>query len=82
MLDFPILTFQTRSKTETVEVVEKKHKVEIQSCDFFDYKVEYEWSELDPKKPSWSEKRREVIPATGIVAEFHKFQKNNAPFFV
>lgn len=69
-------------KTEVREVVEKKHKIEIQSCDFFDYKVEYEWSELDPKKPSWSEKRREVIPATGIVAEFHKFQKNNAPFFV
>ena len=69
-------------RTERRKELEKKYKIQIQSCDFFDYRVEYEWSELDPKKPTWSEKRREVIPATGIVAEFHKFQKNNAPFFV
>lgn len=51
-------------------------------CDLFDYYVEYEWSEADPKRPDWSETHREVIPDTGIVAQFHRFLKNPEPFFV
>lgn len=69
-------------KTEVLELETGVKKVERQSCDFFDYKVEYEWSEIDPKRPTWSEKHRSVIPDTGIVAEFHNFQINPEPFFV
>lgn len=63
-------------KNKDLEVIEGERKVVLKSCDFFDYKVEYEWSEIDPKKPKWSEKHREVISDTGIVAEFHQFVMN------
>jgi len=57
-------------------------KTVILRCDLFDYRVEFEWSEADPKRPDWSETHREVIPDTGIVAQFHQFLKNPEPFFV
>lgn len=72
---------ETFDKFDT-KVVAEVEKIEIQKCDFFDYRVTYEWSETDPKKPVWSEKRRQVIPNTGIVAKFHEFLNNPKPFFV
>lgn len=72
-------------KIEKIEVDaagNELHKTEIHHCDLFDYVVEFEWSEADPKNPGWSELRREVIPDTGIVAQFHQFLKNPTPFFV
>ena len=69
-------------KTEVLEETPGETKVVRESCDFFDYRVEYEWSEVDPKRPTWSEKHRAVIPNTGIAAEFHNFQINPEPFFV
>ncbi len=59
-----------------------KEKVEIQCCDLFDYRVEYEWSTANPKKPAWSERHREVIPSSGLVAQWQAFQKDPKPFFV
>jgi type I restriction enzyme M protein len=67
-------------------VVEKeepqKEKVEIHSCDLFNYRVFYEWSETDLKNYGWAEKRREVIPDTGLVGKYREFQINPIPFFV
>ena len=59
-----------------------KEKVERQSCDLFDYRVFYEWSTANPKNPDWSERRREIIPDTGLVAQWRTFQKDSTPFFV
>jgi len=59
-----------------------KEKIERQSCDLFDYRVFYEWSTANPKKPDWSERRREIIPNTGLVSQWRAFQKDPAPFFV
>ena len=59
-----------------------KEKVERQSCDLFDYRVFYEWSTANPKNPDWSERRREIIPDTGLVARWRTFQKDPTPFFV
>jgi type I restriction enzyme M protein len=66
----------------TVESETEKERIEIQSCDLFDYRTVYEWNDSDPKKPVWSEKHREVIPNTGIVGEYRKFERNPEPFFV
>ena len=67
----------------TVEKEEAgKEKIERQSCDLFDYRVYYEWSTTNPKKPDWSERHREIIPETGLVAEWHKFLKEPSSFFV
>lgn len=59
-----------------------KEKVELQRSDLFDYRVTYEWSTTNPKKPDWSERHREIIPDTGLVAQWRAFQKDPNPFFV
>jgi len=75
----------TGRKTFNV-VVEREEpcsvKVEILSSDLFDYRVYYEWNTSNPKKPGWNERHREVIPDTGLVAQWRKFQKDPTSFFV
>jgi type I restriction enzyme M protein len=75
----------TGRKTFVVTVeqeIPEKSKIELQRCDLFDYRVHYEWNTSNTKKPIWSEMRREVIPHTGIVGEYRKFERNPKPFFV
>ncbi len=75
----------TGRKTFVVTVEKEdpgREKIERQSCDLFDYRVFYEWSTANPKKPDWSERRREIIPDTGLVAQWRAFQKDPTPFFV
>jgi type I restriction enzyme M protein len=71
-------TFQVTVEKEVAGV----ERIERQSCDLFDYRVYYDWSELNPKRPDWSERRREILPATGLLAQWQSFLKNPAPFFV
>lgn len=71
-------TFIVKVESETPE----KEKVEIQRSDLFDYRVTYEWSTANPKKPGWSERHREIIPHTGLVAQWRAFEKDPTPFFV
>ncbi len=71
-------TFSVTPVSETPE----KEKIEILSSDLFDYRVTYEWSTTNPKKPGWSERRREIIPNTGLVAQWRAFEKDPTPFFV
>jgi len=70
-------TFATTERTE----IPNKARVERQSCDLFDYRVYYEWSTANPRKPDWSERHREIIPDTGLVAQWQAFQRDPAPFF-
>jgi type I restriction enzyme M protein len=71
-------TFAVTVESETPE----DEKIERHSSDLFDYRVYYEWSTANPKKPGWSERHREVIPGTGLVAEWRAFGRNPEPFFV
>jgi type I restriction enzyme M protein len=71
-------TFAVTVESETLE----KEKVEVQRSDLFDYRVFYEWSTTNPKKPGWSERHREIIPNTGLVAQWRAFEKDPTPFFV
>lgn len=57
-------------------------RIERLSCDLFDFRAYYEWNTSNPKKPAWSEKHREILPNTGLVAEWNKFQTDPKPFFV
>ena len=71
-------------KTFTVTAEEEiagVSKVERHSCDLFDYRVFFEWSATGPG-PGWSERRREVIPGTGLIAQWEAFQRDPTPFFV
>lgn len=75
----------TGRKTFVVNVEKEepgKEKVELQRSDLFDYRVTYEWSTTNPKKPDWSERHREIIPNTGLVAQWRAFEKDPTPFFV
>lgn len=71
-------SFQVTVETE----IPGQEKIERQSCDLFDYRVYYEWSTTNPKKPDWSERHREIIPNTGIVAQWRSFLQDPTPFFV
>jgi len=71
-------TFVITVEAETPE----KEKIERQASDLFEYRVYYEWSTANPKKPGWSEYRREVLPGTGLVAEYRAFCKEPERFFV
>ena len=70
-------TFHTTIESETPN----QEKIEIQSCDLFNYRVYYEWSAANPREPTWSERRREVIPNTGLAGQYRQFQQDPTPFF-
>ena len=70
-------TFNTSVERETPGI----ERVEIQSCDLFDYRVWHEWSRGGPGEPGWSERRREVIPGTGIEGQWRDFRRDPTPFF-
>ncbi len=70
-------TFEVEVEAETPEV----SKVERHRCDLFDYRVTYEWSRAGGET-GWSERRREVIPGTGLVGQWEEFNKDPTPFFV
>ena len=55
-----------------------REKVERHSCDLFDQRVFYEWS---ADESDWSERRRDVIPNTGLVAQWKAFQRDPTLFF-
>jgi len=64
---------------ESVEREEPgRERVEIHSCDLFDYRVFREWN---PTIGDWSERRRQVIPDTGLLGQFREFQRDPRPFF-
>ena len=71
-------TFEVTVESESPRL----EKIERHSCDLFDYRVIYEWSAVSPKEADWSERRREVIPGTGLVAQWQEFQRDPTPFFV
>ena len=76
----------TGRKTFETSAVEKEvpgmEKVERQSCELFDYRVFYDWSENNPNGPSWSERHREIIPDTGLVGQWRVFQQDPDSFFL
>ena len=75
----------TGSETFIVSVEQEKageEKIERHSCDLFDYRVFYEWVPVNPNESDWSERRREIIPGTGLVDQWQKFQRDPTPFFV
>ncbi len=75
----------TGRKTFAVTVEQEEpgqEKIERHSCDFFDYRVYYEPASTNSGEPAWSERRREIIPDTGLVAQWRAFKRDPTPFFV
>ena len=52
-------------------------KIEIQRCDLFDRRVPYHREGDD-----WVSEPDEVIPDSGILAQYRRFKQNPQPFFV
>ncbi|WP_027255301.1 restriction endonuclease subunit M [Planktothrix agardhii] len=71
-------TFNVAVESETPE----REKVERHSCDLFDYRVCFEWNQSNPKEAGWSERYREIIPDTGLIAQWREFQRDPSSFFV
>jgi type I restriction enzyme M protein len=75
-------TYQVTVEEEGEPQTNGKPRIERHGCDLFDWRVEYQWSTTDPKRPGWSERHREIIPDTGLVAQWQAFEKDPTPFFV
>ncbi|CCI25994.1 restriction endonuclease subunit M [Microcystis aeruginosa] len=71
-------TFNVTVERETPE----RDKIERHSCDLFDYRVHFEWNQSNPKEAGWSERYREIIPDTGLIAQWREFQRDPSSFFV
>lgn len=71
-------TFNVTVESETPE----REKIERHSCDLFDYRVYFEWNQSNPKEAGWSERYREIIPDTGLIAQWREFQRDPSSFFV
>jgi type I restriction enzyme M protein len=54
-------------------------KIEVLRCDLFDMRFDYKRDLNTPD--GWTETHRQVIPDTGLVAEYRKFTENPEPFF-
>ena len=65
----------------TIERETDSERIEIQSCDLFDYRVYYQWSSGGPGESGWSERRREVISGTGLAGQYQEFRQDPRPFF-
>ena len=67
----------------SVEMEEEgKKRIERHSCDLFDYLVSFECVSGSATETIWSETSRQIIPGTGIIAQWQDFQKNATPFFL
>lgn len=55
-------------------------KTEWVRCDLFDMEFTYKRDALDPD--TWIETHRQILPDTGLTAEYRKFTENPEPFFV
>ena len=66
-------TFEVELEAEITGV----SRVERHRCDLFDYRVTYEWV---ARENEWSERRREIIPGTGIVGHWEQFQQKPSMF--
>ena len=57
-------------------------RTERQSCDLFDWEVTFDWVLGEGGKPShWSERRRQVIPGSGLLGQYAAFKRDPEPFF-
>lgn len=54
-------------------------KTEWVRCDLFDMEFTYKRDPLNPNV--WIETHRQILPETGLIAEYRKFTENPEPFF-
>ena len=65
-------TFAVTVEEETAEV----SRMERRSCDLFDYQVTREWGRTSSGEEDWIDLRWEIIPNTGIVAQYREFLRD------
>jgi len=74
---------RTTYQIEVIAEVPGQTRTERQRCDLFDWEAHYEWAPGEGKKPGlWNERRRHVVPGSGLLGQFAAFQKDAKPFFV
>ncbi len=65
----------------TVEKEEAEERIEQHRCDLFDYRVYYTPLSASTGEENWSERRREIIPNTGLIGRYQAFQRDPTSFF-
>lgn len=70
-------------QVEVLNETPEQSRTERQRCDLFDWEVFFDWAPGEGKKPGhWSERRRHVIPDSGLLGQYAVFKKDPEPFFV
>lgn len=75
----------TGRRTDRVTVLREseKERVEIHSTDLFDVEVMLEKKSLPGTgSEEWQERSRRVLPHSGLLGQYRKFEENPEPFFV
>ena len=75
----------TGRKTARVSVKSEngRRKVEVHSTDLFDVEVTFEKAaKAGTGEEEWQEKTRKVVPSTGVLGQYRRFEKRPEPFFV
>jgi type I restriction enzyme M protein len=73
------MTYRVEVRTEKPN----RERTVWETCDLLTWEVVYDWVGGDGKKPGhWTERHREIVPGTGLLGQYEKFQKNPKPFFV
>jgi type I restriction enzyme M protein len=75
----------TGRKTASVKIkkADEQGKVEIHSTDLFDLEVTFEKAAmLGTGEQEWQEKSRRVVAGTGVLGQYHEFERRPERFFV
>jgi type I restriction enzyme M protein len=76
-------TGRTTYQVEVLEEQAQVQRIERQRCDLLDWRVEYDWTQSEGKKPGhWSERHRQVMRDSGLLGQYKAFKQDAAPFFV
>jgi type I restriction enzyme M protein len=71
-------TFKVVAVNETARL-----RTEIHRSDLYDVEIDYELSELaSTGETVWVEKRRRILPDTGLLGQYKEFLKNPEPYLV
>jgi len=76
-------TGRSSYQVEVLDETPELSRTERQRCDLFDWQVAFDWVPGEGKKPGhWSERRRHVIPGSGLLGQYAVFKRDPSPFFV
>ncbi len=68
---------------EVLSETDGQERVERHRCDLFDWQVTFDWKPSEGKRSGdWTERRRDVVPDSGLLGQYASFRRDPTSFFV